>query len=164
MSCIDPKNKEAVAFAKVISDAIEKHGHDFVDRAFSEAMREPNREMFAEKYGVKLSGGQRDVIRLLGKRGQYGYMDHRPPGTDHESLWNKDGKPAVFVSQPYGLTWETLQELVEFCKAKGLAFEVDTGGWHFTTACLLVTFFNASQLKGEGFSRNMPRPGDARYF
>src|SRR4030095_15139258 len=72
----------------------------------------PLRERLWEEGGLKRSHGYPCCQRLVG------HCDHRhgagclPPGTDHPSLWLRDGQPAVFVSQPYDLSGETVRALL----------------------------------------------------
>ena len=49
------------------------------------------------------------------------------PGDDHTTLWNINGKPAVYVSQPYGLSLDRLKEICAACDQHGLTVEV--GAW-----------------------------------
>jgi hypothetical protein len=52
-----------------------------------------------------------------------------PPGVDHPSLWIRDGKPAVFVFQPYGV--QDVAALGAFCAARSLECSIDTWpAWH----------------------------------
>lgn len=139
------KFKKAVV---ALWDLMEESGMDLVRRAYAEVAHVQINEDFQKKYpmGPKLkrSKGVACVGKLLGRRcGQHNYSDpfcniHSPPAADHVELYNRGGKPEVYVSQPYGLSWESLQKLVEFCKAHGLEAEIDTGSWHFPDTTLLV--------------------------
>lgn len=48
---------------------------------------------------------------------------------DHVSLWNRDGKPAVFVSQPYGVTTRGLSVLLDWARAHDV--HVNINSWSF---------------------------------
>jgi hypothetical protein len=62
-----------------------------------------------------------------------------PPGADHSSLWNRDGKPVVFVTQPYSLGVDTMRELVAFCDRWGLDACVSAWpSWHYPAAVVTV--------------------------
>lgn len=89
--------------------------------------------------GLKESGGRPCVMRLLGKRCTT-ESEHLclPPATDHPAMLTKDGKPSVLVSQPYGLGFTELKELVSFCETFGLEVEIDACGWYFFGRALRV--------------------------
>lgn len=114
-------------------------------RAFAEATWAGREEAWAARYRLKKSGGHPCIARLLGKRcwygghGSYDSPPCSPPGADHASLWIRDGKPIAYVFQPYGLTNDTLHELLAFCDRWGLDVNIDT--WpagHFPGAVLWV--------------------------
>ena len=92
------------------------------------------KEQWAKKHGLKESKATPHfcLCRLLGKQcREFGSTAcvNAPPGSDHASLWLRDGKPAVFVYQPYGLT--EVAELGEFCLARGLTCTIATWpAWH----------------------------------
>ncbi len=52
-------------------------------------------------------------------------MPNDPPHDDHGKLFLKDGKPAFYMSQPYGVTWTELQQIVRFCEKWGLQASID---------------------------------------
>lgn len=57
--------------------------------------------------------------------------DHQPPASDHASIIERDGK-LCYYWQPYGIHWENLQALVDYCEERGLVADVDArGAWHF---------------------------------
>ena len=93
------------------------------------------REQWTKRYGLRPTTGARSVDRLPGKRSG----ELRVPGEDHSSLWLHEGKPAVYVTQPYGLSWDTLRAVVGFCEANGLRADVGAApAWHFPGAVLHV--------------------------
>ena len=68
------------------------------------------------------------------------------PGDDHTTLWNIDGKPAVYVSQPYGLSLDRLKEICAACDQHGLTVEVGAWpAWHFPGSVLHVEYRKATQ-------------------
>lgn len=84
---------------------------------------------WALRNNVQISTGTRCPCRLT--RRTCGYrMDEccRPPGDDHGSLWNKNGKPWVYVFQPYGIDAAALGT---WCDAHGLTAFIDVKpAWH----------------------------------
>lgn len=61
-----------------------------------------------------------------------------PAANDHVSLWLRNGKPHVYVSQPYGLTLSDMRALVQFCDAHGLDAAVSARSWRFPGSTLLI--------------------------
>lgn len=84
---------------------------------------------FKRYFGVKQSKGVCCPMRLLGKHcRQYGYRNpdcpgHNPPSADHCSLWSRNGKPYMYVYQPYKKP--SREELVEYCVHFGFDARTD---------------------------------------
>jgi hypothetical protein len=75
-------------------------------------------------------GTDDSIRRLVGKRrvpwsNDPNVMPNEPPGDDHGNLYLKDGKPALYLSQHYALTYEKLQAVVKFCERWGLEASID---------------------------------------
>lgn len=100
-----------------------------------QAVRDAMRENWQQIHGLRPAGGSTAycICRLLGRRhGRYGCVVPAPPGCDHPSLWLRDGKPVVFVFQPYGLTHAQLVSLVAYAEELGLHLRIDTWpAWHY---------------------------------
>jgi hypothetical protein len=116
---------------------------DPVRRDREAALRERLQDQWAARAGVKPAGGRRAWRRLLGLRD---IGDHRHPkviehlpGDDHCTLWLRDGKPAVWVSQPYPLGSSTIAQMTYVAEQYGLAFEISTWpAWHNPASVLFV--------------------------
>ena len=74
--------------------------------------------------GLKHTTGSIDFMRLVGKRSEFIGAE---PWEDHCSLWIKNGKPYLFVSEPYDLDISDMKGLIRICEAYGLEFNVR--GW-----------------------------------
>ena len=48
------------------------------------------------------------------------------PWQDHMAIWNKNGKPYLFTSEPYHLSMEDVKALILDCKSEGLTFHINT--------------------------------------
>ncbi len=60
------------------------------------------------------------------------------PGADHSSMWLKEGKAHIYVTQPYDLTQERLDEMFRVCRRLGLRLRVDSAvAWHNPMAVLI---------------------------
>lgn len=101
---------------------MEVQGADAVSRAYAEVVADKHREIFATSRGLKESDGRLCVQRLVGK--QCNLQDCMPPGGDHDTLWLRDGKPALYHMQPYGLSWDDMKKIVAFCERRGLQASV----------------------------------------
>jgi hypothetical protein len=148
--------REAVA---ALDALISQEGSDHATRAYGEVVQDTLLANFAKARGLKRSNGAVCISRLHGKQCALGYQfsNHRtaggcfPPGTDHPSLWNKDGKPYCFVSQPYGLSHRTLREILAYCEANGFEVEIDAQpSWHFPGRVLTVIFTKAESVPTRG--------------
>lgn len=132
--------REAVRALRALAEA---EGTDIASRAHAEATADLKRADWARSRGVQESGGRPCIGRLSGRPSDHNQSDHQcnPPKGDHCSLWMKDGRPEVFVSQPYELSWAGLQETVAFCQANGLRADVISWpSWHFPGSVLTVEY------------------------
>jgi len=142
-----------LAAIKALRDLIEAEGLNKANRAYAEASAETIQESFAKIEGATRAGGRMCMRRLLGKKCTVGYpseirdgASHEcvPPGSDHVSLWNKDGKASMLVSQPYDLSYRTLKEMLAFCEDHGLEVDISTyPTWHFPGQVLGVIWRKA---------------------
>jgi hypothetical protein len=83
-----------------------------LDEAMREAQARVNFDRFIESLGPtgKPAHGHACIHRVLGEQCHYGragvsvdrWTECRVPDADHDSLWYRNGKPYVYVSQPYG--------------------------------------------------------------
>lgn len=111
---------------------------------------------FMERYKLdKPTSGRVCINRLRGKQCSFSTHDHPHTLdslikknksycrlTDHVALWLRDGKPAVWTSQPYGpLDGIVLAEAAEACRELGLELTVSSGSWWYPgwTVLLMVT-------------------------
>lgn len=96
-------------------------------RIYGHLHAERLQEQWATRYGLKRSTGRVCLRRLRGKPSES--LPFRPPGADHDSLWLLNGKPTVYVTQPYHVD---IFALVDFCRAEGFTCDVDLWpAWHF---------------------------------
>ncbi len=109
-------------------------------RAYAQASYAEIKAAYIERHGLKPTTGAKCVCRLISKDGRChcnGSMI--VPGSDHSSLWLKDGKPYVYVTQPYHLDFKILQELIRFCDDNGLTASISPDyAWHFPGSILFV--------------------------
>lgn len=139
------KQLEALQALRDVVVGAGESGTGAATRVFAEAIHQERQLAWASSRGLKLSGGHACLARLLGKRCAIEYRETTdkipclPPGADHCSLWNKDGKPEVFVFQPYGMSYDTIRELTMFCEQWELRFYIDAlPSWHFPGGVLTV--------------------------
>lgn len=94
------------------------------------------KEVSEIRYG-KSGRGRTSWRRLLGEKGAPG--DGYLPGDDHVELLIKDGT-LTYVSHPYGLTLETMREIVRKADEHGLHVEVDAGSWYYPLHTVQVVY------------------------
>jgi hypothetical protein len=66
------------------------------------------------------------IGKLLGSKSAFVLA----PGEDHIQLYAKDGQPYSFVAQPYGVDFQTLEQIVTFCKQHGLTASISGESSH----------------------------------
>ncbi len=101
------------------------------------------RSRFINKYGLKESQGTVCIDRLNGKMccSAMNRHLHRFEGADHTSLWNKDGKPVCYVSQPYKEAFERPEHQAALANIEELGYfvRVDfSGSWHYPGKTVLI--------------------------
>lgn len=143
----NPSTKYRKAVEALRDLMTEEHGTDSPTRAFAEAVSERWRETYATKENLKPVSAHVCVSRLLGKRcpeerdrsGDSICESYMIPGPDHLSEWRAPDGSRRIVSQPYGMDYESLKELVTFCERLGLEARLDAyPSWHFPGSTLFV--------------------------
>jgi hypothetical protein len=103
-----------------------------------EEARHTSARAWGRRRGLTMAKPGSEWWRLLGRRSR-GFHPDRLPGDDHVSLWLRDRKPEVHVSQPYGLTSEVVAEMVRAAQLYGLEFTISTWpAWWNPGAVLFV--------------------------
>jgi hypothetical protein len=115
-------------------------------RKLQDETRRALMEAWAASQGVEKCQGPMFWRRLLGERLDY---CKRLPGDDHTSLWQRNGRPELYVSQPYPERFtDRLPEMMAAAAEHGLAFTVNTRpAWHYPGRCLFVTWRRASPVR-----------------
>ena len=120
--------------------------HPEPGRVMACAVADRWKQAWVDRYGLKESGGAVSFARLVGRRRHANSLPRRrsdrpplyPPCCDHPTLWLRDGKPAVFVSQPYHLNNDELHKLMGLCTAWGVTLRISTWSWYFPGSTFLV--------------------------
>ena len=94
-------------------------------------VRNEGKAFYLRANKLKESSSRPCAMRLLGKLCSKNCVNCSPPGTDHPSLLLKDGNAVKFISQPYGLEYETIKEMIDYCETNGLKFNIRGDfNWH----------------------------------
>ena len=128
----------AVAALKVL---LEAEDADRVRRACADATSKVNEKTFAEINGLKKTANcsisrmmlkpERDISERMA-------LDCMP-FIDHASLWLKDGKPAVFLSEVYQFDSRKSEALNSFCEANDLEWLISAlPSAHFPGAAVTI--------------------------
>ena len=120
----------AVAALQKLAEA---EGDDAAERAAADVLGPMREKRFRDRHGLTEAGGRLCAKRLSGMRCTDAGCDCYPKGaSDHNSLWNVAGKPAVYLAQPYGLSLDEMEAIVRYCRKFGLQCEVGAAdSWHF---------------------------------
>lgn len=119
-------------------------GTDIIHRIYAEIIYEQRQQEYANRYGLKLSSTQQNCLcYFLGKRcpsmyGNFYKSCIRFEGIDHFSLYNRKGKPFVYISQPYGVGTKQLKSIIELCENHDLDVRIDGYSWHYPDSTVLV--------------------------
>jgi hypothetical protein len=117
-------------------------GTDTVSRAYAAAVWDTYAKHYAVAYGLERAASA--CLHRLLHRGpcrsrDRGGLPCRLPGADHDSLWRVGRDALLYVSQPYGLSWESLQEAEAVCRRYGFEMQIETyPSWHFPGHVLTV--------------------------
>lgn len=141
-------SQEFKQVALAIEGLAKKEGYLSVSGAFATGTRDILKEELAAMYKVKESKSMPCIQRLI--KGACGITRQKececsPPGTDHPSLWNKDGKPYIFVSQPYALSGAALAKIHEFCEQNNLEVEVRTYPAYYYPSAVMTVIYRKKQ-------------------
>lgn len=83
---------------------------------------------------------RRSWERLIGKIDREG-LEERLPVSDHDSLWLKDGKPYVYVMQPYSADDVQLEKLIQICKKNNLTFFIDAHSFYSPAGTISIKLY-----------------------
>lgn len=135
------ESRRTPAYEKAVAALIALREEDpgLMTPAFAEAATTYKEQVYRRRHGLNKSRAGNTFDRLIGKRTYFGYNNLWQRWMDHSSLWLKDGRPYLFVGQPYGLTLRDLREIAALCDEHGLTAEVDAGlSWWYPGRTLLV--------------------------
>ena len=98
---------------------------------------------------LRQSRGHPCIQRLLGRRcfdGGNRRYPCSPPASDHPTLWLHEGKPYVFISEPYRLTLSDVRDIIAFADDNDLEVTIDAGlSCHFPGRTVAVIYRRKEQ-------------------
>lgn len=128
-------NTALMKLRETIEGAIETEGLDAVHRVVATVFAAPLEKSLMKVHGVRRSSSSRGVAALLNKRRDQ-YVSFP---ADHAQVWQKDGKPTLFTSEPYGLGREDLRDMLTFCDQNCLHLSISAWSPYFFGQTLLVS-------------------------
>jgi len=132
-----------LAFADAVKNLLkEEDGESTFVEEVACIMKELSKNWYMQYYGLKQSKAAPHHGILKGKKPPC-YDDMNPPGRDHSSVFNKDGKPYSFVTQPYRLSYETLKKAIAFCEKHGYELKIFPASWYFYGRTIMMEYKNA---------------------
>lgn len=153
------KNPSAAykAVIQAARDLAIAEGEEMAQRALAEAMIEYNQKAFISREKVRQKDGTHVCTdRLQGAQRCKGsrsttYCDspYGLPGADHLTEWvqAENGQTIAITSQPYGLSYKHLREIVKYCKQHNLEAEIDAGSWWFPCRTIVLIYKRADTEK-----------------
>jgi hypothetical protein len=66
---------------------------------------------------------QNSIQRLIGVVDSISL--HAPPADDHGVMLDRAGEPYLYLSEPYGLGYDSLRQIISFCERHGLVAGID---------------------------------------
>ncbi len=105
------------------------------EKIFATVTSNERKKAWTESTGLKETKKMPTLKNFIGPNADRDY----PPGADHMSIWNKDGKPYAYVMQPYQLSAGEIKELTVFCEEHNLSLDIDSQrSWDYPGRTLLV--------------------------
>lgn len=102
------------------------------------------RENWSSARGLKISTSSQMWAALVKKPFKKpSYMEYiqNRAGDDHCTLWNKNGKPHCWVSQPYHFGLQNAKEAIERAEKYGLDFKINTfPAWHYPGHVIFIVW------------------------
>ncbi len=93
------------------------------------------------------------VVGDVSPKGTYGMSPpgnwpKRPPAWDHPSIWVRNGRPIVAVSQPYPwLLNDEIESLNEFAGEYGFRFKISNyTSWHYPSRCWFIEWYGEDSV------------------
>jgi formate-dependent nitrite reductase cytochrome c552 subunit len=143
MRFFDPKDVDD-SLTKLVADLAKDNNPGGV---FAEACSERMQRAWEKMHRIREAGGHPCFSRLVGKRCGDTVMKSkvgdnrppcRPPCADHLSMWIRDGKPAVLVSQPYQAYGKDLSDLMSLCVRFDVRCVISSSSWYYPSGTLLI--------------------------
>jgi len=138
------------AAVRALQELAKSEGPDAAENAAAEALQPVRQRLFVERSNLTTATGSVCAKRLTGKRctvaNPRGCDCHPRGSSGHSSLWNCNGKPAVYVAQPYELTLREMKDLVSYCEKHDLDASINArSSWDFPGHTLQVEIIPRSK-------------------
>jgi hypothetical protein len=116
-----------------------------IELAFRKGLEEAWRQQFRQMHAVEPTKGAHSIDRLIGVDNLE--LMRQLPGKDHWTLWDKDGVPALFTMQVYGMHMDTHHALRDFCIEHGLVYWTEKRSWHNPGVSTLIIIEKAKERR-----------------
>jgi hypothetical protein len=144
------KYKQAV---NAMANLAASEGVDAANRAYAEATTVLTKENYAKTRDVKPTHPYHACpTRLLKLRCADSWDNpcfEKVPSGDHVTEWKQGAQTKIITSEPYGLAFHQLRELVSYCDSSGLQADISADSWHFPGRTLLVEMRKARETEVE---------------
>jgi hypothetical protein len=113
-----------------------------LERAFSSVVCDDRLQSYIEQYKLKEAGNHDGCLcYFLGKpcyRNSNSCVRFGNSAMDHGSVWLRDGKPFVYISQPYNLALEGMRSVIKVCDEHNLVANIRNRSWLFPTDAVFI--------------------------
>jgi hypothetical protein len=142
----DP-SPESDAVVRALKKLGKVHGYDACKKAFAEGVSELAKNHFSSYFGGLKESNEVHFRffdgRCQERKCEWGCV---PPCSDHVSVWEKNGEPYAFVSQPYELGGPALSDIYKFAEMHKMDVEIcNRGAFYFPSSAFLVIYTQKEQ-------------------
>lgn len=151
---LDKAGENVQAVRQMMRELCQAEGIDVIHHLYADTVAEMRELAYAKRYNLKKSTSLlRCLCRLAGKqcpwKSGHGAGCITFHGIDHFSLWNRNGKPFVCISQPYGIGMNGIQSLVKMCEEHHLEARIDAYSWWYPDSTIMI------EIHREGWAKEL---------
>lgn len=135
---IDPKDKEAYETFDYIKRNIELiKDKETISRILAVLLSNNIEEEMAQRGQYIRYGGHPNALRFI----SHPFGGFKWKHADHYGLMLRGKEFICATFEPYGLSMDAIEELIAWCKAENLRFEIEAESPHFPSRTLLVKVY-----------------------
>ena len=138
----DKKSTVYLEAIRALKQLEQEEGHDAVLRVAAQVIQVGRKAWLSKKW--KGLSSQPCLGKVGDGRHRHNLNDSCPqlPGADHTEMIKTETGAYLYVTEPYGLSWDNLRDMVEMCQERRLAMSIEARlSTHFPgeTLAIIVT-------------------------